>query len=293
MAQYSIKDLEKVTGIKAHTIRIWEKRYAIVEPGRSDTNIRSYTDDDLKKLLNISMLNRNGFKISKLAKMSETQINKELLDISEKPEDSDTKIEALLMAMIDLNEVRFNEVLNRAIKHMGFEDAFVKVVRPALIKAGVLWMSGTISPAEEHFVSNLIRQKIIAEIDSLSITPKNKSKRFLLFLPEGEMHELGILFLSYLIRRNGHESLYFGQNTPLTSMEKAAREWKADYVILSIVNSMAIKTMEEFLETLTNSFPSQDIFISGYQTQFLDVSSISNLEIVDDYLSFGKMLREL
>jgi DNA-binding transcriptional MerR regulator len=160
MADYSIKDLEKVTGIKAHTIRIWEKRYAIVQPSRSDTNIRSYSDEDLKKLLNISLLNRNGMKISKLAKLSNSELQNKVMDLAEKPEDSDTKIEALLMAMIDLNEEDFQLTLNAAIDKFGFEKAFLNVVRPFLNKAGILWITGTINPAQEHFVSNMIRQKI-------------------------------------------------------------------------------------------------------------------------------------
>jgi len=293
MASYSIKDLEKVTGIKAHTIRIWEKRYSIVEPSRTDTNIRFYSDDDLKKLLNISLLNRNGMKISKLAQLSLEEIQGEVLRIANQPTDADTKIESLLVAMLDLNVNEFTASLKSIIDHFGFEDAFLTVVRPFLSKAGVLWMAGTIDPGQEHFVSNLIRQKLVAEIDSMQYKIKNDAKRFLLFLPEGELHELGLLFFSYQIRKMGHEFIYFGQTTPLESVIKASDIWKPQYIILSVINPMALKTLQKYLDQLQEVFESKKILINGYQTQFLEKASLGNITILEDYKQFEELLLEL
>ena len=290
MAQYSIKDLEKVTGIKAHTIRIWEKRYGIVKPLRSDTNIRSYSDEDLRKLLNISLLNRRGIKISKLAKMTVQDIEEQVIDLAQQTEDSDSKIESLLMAMIDLDEERFLKSLNLSIRAYGFEDTFINILSPFLKKAGVLWMAGTISPAEEHFVSNLIRQKLIAEIDNLIHNVKSDSKRFLLFLPEGEMHELGLLFTSYLIQKNGHEVLYFGQSTPLNSVIQASKRWGADSIIFSLVNSMAVRRMSAYLNDIKLAFPGKKIYANGYQTQFMEMSDLDGIELINDYDTFNTIL---
>lgn len=293
MAQYSIKDLEKVTGIKAHTIRIWEKRYGIVEPVRSDTNIRSYTDNDLKKLLNISLLNRHGIKISKLANMSLDEIQKMVIDLTQKPEDADSKIDSLLMAMIDLDENRFTETYNFIVDKIGFESAFINVLRPFMNKAGVLWMAGTINPAQEHFVSNLVRQKLIAEIDKLDSLPLKNAKHFLLFLPEGELHELGILFMYYLIKKRGHIVLYFGQSTPISSIIEAAELWQPDFLVFSLVNPMVFNEIDSFLERIRASFPDQKILVNGYQTKYITQEKLKDLVFVNDYEAFSTYLDKL
>lgn len=293
MANYSIKDLEKVTGIKAHTIRIWEKRYDIVKPNRSDSNIRSYSDEDLKKLLNISLLNRSGMKISKLANLSTSELQKKVMDLAEKPEDSDTKIEALLLAMINLNEEDFQLALNTAIDKFGFEKAFLNVVRPFLIKAGILWVAGTINPAQEHFISNLIRQKLIVFIDRMEKRLVPNARRFLLFLPEGELHEMALLFFSYLIKKNGHDYLYLGQSTPLASAEESAQHWQPDFILLSLVNPMVIKEMTGFLKQLKGAFPKQEILISGYQVQNMNEEDLEGIQLIPDFQSFKKFLEEI
>jgi DNA-binding transcriptional MerR regulator/methylmalonyl-CoA mutase cobalamin-binding subunit len=288
MAQYSIKDLEKVTGIKAHTIRIWEKRYGIVEPSRSTTNIRSYSDADLRKLLNISLLNRNGIKISRLAGMSYDELVETVRDLEKKPGDGDAElnIESLLMAMIDLDEQRFSNDLNKVIERFGFEECLTKVIRPFLAKAGVLWMTGTINPAQEHFVSNLIRNRLISEIDHISPERSTDPKRFLLFLPEGELHELGLLFMLYLIKKNGHDSIYFGQSTPVESVIQASAQWHPDYILLSLVSAISDFAKKDLLGKLASSLPDKQILISGYQTQFLDKHEFGSIKLVNDYDDF-------
>src|SRR6185436_6119767 len=197
MGKYSIKELEQLSGIKAHTIRIWEKRYTIINPERTATNIRFYSDENLKKIINVSLLNNHGFKISKIADMSLTEISDKILVLSEAKTEAHIYIDQLVVSMVDLDEEKFEKILNKLIDKFGFERSITEVVYPFMEKIGVLWQTGTITPAHEHFISNLIRQKLITSIASLPI-PSNKSKKAILFLPEGELHEIGLLFYHYI-----------------------------------------------------------------------------------------------
>ena len=290
MGQYSIRDLEKVTGIKAHTIRIWEKRYGIIEPDRTDTNIRSYTDEELKTLLNISLLNRNGIKISHLARMSPGEINRHLLALEKSPDDMDTLVDQMLMAMIELEEFRFRDLLGKAISDLGFEQTFTRVLRKLLNKAGTLWMTGTINPAQEHFVSNIIRQQLIVQIDRVTAIRRKDARKFLLFLPEGEMHEIALLYFNYLIRSRGHESLYFGQTTPLDSVIEAVKSWKPAYLLLAIVSPVKNGTINEYLDNLRLSFPGVEVMVHGYQIREQDPTAFPAIRFIRHFEEFEGFL---
>ena len=201
MIKYSIKDLEKLTGIKAHTIRMWEKRYKFLMPERTLTNIRFYSDQDLRSFLNISILNRNGYKISRIVKMKSTEINKKILEITENVHDFDNQVESLIVAMSELDEMKFDKILTTSIIKLGLENTVTQIIYPFFEKIGVLWQIGTINPGQEHFVSNLIRQKLIIAIDGQYDTLAADAKLFLLFLPDGEYHEIGLLYSHYLIKK--------------------------------------------------------------------------------------------
>ncbi|MBY0433434.1 MAG: MerR family transcriptional regulator, partial [Cyclobacteriaceae bacterium] len=210
MGKYSIKELEKLSGIKAHTIRIWEKRHRIILPERTDTNIRYYSDDDLKKIINISLLNNNGVKISKIANLSTDELVKQVHVLSENKSNTDIHIDQLVVAMIDMEEENFEKILAGLIIRYGFEKTIIEIVYPFLEKIGILWHTGNITPAQEHFISHLVRQKIIVAIDSLALAPKT-STRVVLFLPDEELHELGLLFHHYLVKKAGFRTYYLGQ----------------------------------------------------------------------------------
>ena len=263
MGEYSIKDLEKLSGIKAHTIRIWEKRYDIITPGRTDTNRRRYTDEDLRKLINISILTRSGFKISMIASMSPHDIEDKVSIISQDIEQYDNQIESLIIAMINLSERDFNDLINRYFINMGFEDTFSNILFPFLERVGVLWVTGSISPAQEHFISNLVRQKLISTIDSLIPRKINNKLKVLLFLPENELHEIGLLFYTYLAKKNGHETLYLGPKTPIDSIAKAIKIWPADILVTGTSSEFSGVVKEELIERLSKSFKNHKIIISG------------------------------
>jgi len=263
MSNYSIKDLEKLSGIKAHTVRIWEQRYKLLNPKRTETNIRYYDDDDLKLILNVALLNENGLKISKIAKMSAEEIKAEVLQFTDRSFAYDDQIHSLVLAMVEFNEERFEKIISTNILKFGFELTMVNVIYPFLSKIGVLWQIGSVHPGQEHFISNLVRQKLIVAIDGQIYT--GGGRKFLLFLPEGELHEMALLFTSYLLKANGHKVIYLGQNTPDEDLKNVYKVHKPDYLVTAITTNPSSELVEPYLQSLGESFPKSKIIASGYQ----------------------------
>lgn len=288
MGQYSIKELEQLSGIKAHTIRIWEKRHKIIEPSRTATNIRYYSDLDLKKIINVSLLNTYGIKISKIADMSLEDVNKKVLEISEFQNDKGVHIDQMVIAMIDMEEELFEKILNNLILRFGFEKTITEIIYPFLEKIGILWQTQNITPAHEHFISNLIRQKIIVAIDGLPIPPKTSGK-ILLFLPEGEMHELGLLFYHFLIRKSGYRTYYLGQNVPHEDLISVYKVHQPDFMLTSITSALAIP-IEKYLEQLANDFGETKILASGYQVQKFEGCKKANIQTFSTALELSKFI---
>jgi MerR family transcriptional regulator, light-induced transcriptional regulator len=280
MANYSIRDLERLTGIKAHTIRIWEKRYGLIEPERTSTNIRAYCDAELKKLLNISILNRNGVKISKIARLSQEEIAENINSLVQNSTDTESYLENLAIAMIDLDENKFERILTRAIIQIGFEDTVIKILNPFFIRIGIMWQTGSINPAQEHFVSNLVRQKMMVAIDSQTSSDSLHSKSFVLFLPEGEMHELGLLFANYLIRKRGHRVIYLGQNVPLNDLIEIHKIRSIDYMYTSFVTSMTECDILHYLSGIAQSLPGETIYVTGEQALSLKEQYPSSVKYI-------------
>lgn len=262
MGNYSIKDLEQLSGIKAHTIRIWEKRHKLISPQRTATNIRYYSDEDLKKIINVSLLNNHGVKISKIADMSAEEISSKILEMSDSKSGATIYIDQLIVAMVDLEEEKFEKILTELIERLGFERSITEVVYPFLEKIGVLWQTGTITPAHEHFISNLIRQKLIVTIATLPIPPK-KSRKAILFLPEGELHELGLLFFHYISRKKGYRTFYLGQSVPHGDLKAVYNLHKPEIMITSLISSPAPSKFEKYMNTLAADFAETTIFASG------------------------------
>src|SRR5687768_10462144 len=288
MGQYSIKELEQLSGIKAHTIRMWEKRHRIIEPSRTSTNIRFYSDLDLKKIINVSLLNTYGIKISKIADMSLDDMNKKVLELSELLNTKDAHIDQLVIAMIDMEEELFEKILNNLILRFSFEKTITEIVYPFLEKIGILWQTQNITPAHEHFISNLIRQKIIVAIDGLPIPPKTANK-ILLFLPEGEMHELGLLFYHFLIRKSGYRTYYLGQNVPHDDLISVYKVHQPHFMLTSITSNPPI-AIEKYLETLANDFGQTKILASGYQVQKFNGARVKNVQTFSTAVELSEYL---
>lgn len=262
MGRYSIKELEKLSGIKAHTIRIWEKRHQLIEPQRTQTNIRFYSDEDLKKIINVSLLNNHGIKISKIAKMTPAELNGKILELSSRENEEDLFIDQLIVAMVDMEEEQFEKLLSHLIIKFGFEKTLTDLIYPFLEKIGVLWQTGNITPAQEHFISNLIRQKIIVAIDSLPFPPKDAEK-VVFFLPENELHEIGLLFYHYLAKKAGFKTFYLGQHLPYTDLKTICISFKPKYIITSLTVTTNETATIGYLKKLVNDFPGSKILASG------------------------------
>lgn len=277
MSQYSIKEVEILSGVKAHTLRIWEQRYDFLKPHRTDTNIRYYTDDQLKLLLNISMLNREGIKISKIADMTREQMNQELLRISNTSNQADHLLDQLIQSMLDFSEQRFERTLSNAIMKLGFEDAFNKLIFPFMIRTGVLWATGSVRPVQEHFITNLIRRKISVATDNQFVEPDEKSKKFVLFLPEGETHELLLLFTEYVLRKHNHIVAYVGTSLPYEDIEFINSHFQPDFLVTFITVPMEGDHLISYINSLSYNFPNVDILMGGAQVDQLSASLPENV----------------
>ncbi len=280
MAVYSIRDLEKLCGVKAHTIRIWEQRYGIIKPNRTDTNIRYYQDADLNLLLNIVVLNRNGHKISKIAKMSKEEIVEKVTAISEVNLDLDAQLDELTLAMVEMDEYKFDRILTANIDKLGFEKTMLQVMYPFLDKLSVFWLTGSISPIQENFISNLIRQKIIVAIDKQPFNENAQTQKFLIYLPEDENQELSLLFMHYLIKSRGKNVIYLGQNISLEDLFDACRIHRPDFIFTMITESFAKLPVQKYVDTLSQSFHFCQILLSGYQVVSQNVQSKGNVMVL-------------
>jgi len=263
MDRYTIADLEKLTGIMAGTIRIWERRYRIIKPHRTDTNRRWYDDDDLKRILNISILYRHGLKISKIAELTGPQITEQVAILTKDTNDSDTQIDSLIAGMADFSEVAINDILVRSIINRGFEETFESIVFPFLKRVGIMWHTGSVDIGAEHFVSNIFRKRLIAAIDSLPRTDRPDRKRVILYLPENELHELGLLFFAFAVVKAGHEEVYLGQSTPFNALADVADRWLADILITGALTGLPFGRPEDYIARLSSAFTGRKILVSG------------------------------
>ncbi|MEA3443966.1 MAG: MerR family transcriptional regulator [Bacteroidota bacterium] len=293
MAKYSIKDLENLSGVKAHTLRIWEKRYKFVVPQRTDTNIRYYSEEDLKKLLNVSVLNNYGYKISKVALFSDELLKKRVMEVFDESASSNSQVDNLVLAMIDLNEEKFEKLFSGFILRNGFENTMNNIIYPFLEKTGILWQIGKINLAQEHFTSNLIRQKIIVAIDSQIGNAKKNAKNFTLFLPEGELHEMGLLFFAYLLKKQGHNVRYFGQSIPIKCLKESEDVLKTDYFLTSLSSKVKKLNISDMISEFLVIFPDSEFIVSGLQIKDMDLSKFPRLLHFSNLDEFKEILSKI
>jgi DNA-binding transcriptional MerR regulator len=266
MNSFSIKDLENLSGIKAHTIRIWEQRYSFLKPQRSRSNIRYYGNEELKTVLNIALLNKYGFKISHIDKMTPVEVREKIISLSYAEAFQERFVNELLQHMIDLDMAGFEETLNVYIRSKGIDKTTSQLIFPFLEKIGILWLTGHMNVAQEHLVTNVIRQKLIVGIESITLYAQS-NKTVLLFLPEGEHHELALLYLYYILKRSEIQVLYLGSNVPLKDLEFVAH-LKNPYYIFTHLTSIAGRfNLEKFLQQIHQRIPSIPLVITGKLAQ--------------------------
>lgn len=276
---FSIKDLENLSGIKAHTIRIWEKRYKILEPMRTDTNIRLYDLVSLQKLLNITLLHDYGYKISKIASYPEEKIPMLVREIISEKSAKNHAISAFKMAMMNFDQELFFNTYNQLLSEKSFKEIFYQVFIPLMNELGLLWQSKTISPAQEHFISYLIKQKLLVNTEKLQILkPINTDKVFVLSLPMNEIHELGLMYLNYEILLHGYKTIYLGESMPIDNLKDLKKHFDSIVFISYLtvqpdrnsVNEYVNQTADELLDDTT------ELWYIGRMVEFINLSKKSD-----------------
>jgi DNA-binding transcriptional MerR regulator len=279
MNAFTIKDLENLSGIKAHTIRIWEQRYSFIKPRRTETNIRFYSSEELKIILNIALLTRYGYKISHIDKMRPEEIRDKIVTLSAQQAQQERVVNELIQYMVDLDLDKFETILDNYIMSKGIDKTITQVIFPYLERIGILWLTNHVNPAQEHLVTNIIRQKLIVGIEG-AFTHVRVNKSVLLFLPEGEHHELGLLYMYYLLKIRGITTLYLGSNVPLKDVEFVATYKKPDYLYTHLTSVTSGFNFDKFLHHVQAKLSAFPIAISGQLAQHYKKKNPSNVNLM-------------
>ncbi len=279
--RFSIKDLENLSGIKAHTIRIWEKRYNLFQPNRTETNIRYYSLASLQKLLNIAYLNKNGYKVSKIAQLRSNDIPNLVREIAKVDDPDNHYVDLFKLAMLNFDQSLFYKTFREASQDNDLSYIFHNVFVPLLNQIGLLWQTDTITPAHEHFIFELIKQKILIYADKAvdEAVQNEKSKTFVLFLPDNEIHELGLLFVNYELILRGYKSIYLGQSVPINSLEYLTEHYDEIVFISSFTIKPDKEIINDYLDDLANKVLKENdnlFLVSGRQTHHIDLSRLDN-----------------
>lgn len=290
MNRFSIKDIENLTGIKAHTLRIWEQRHSIIVPKRTDTNIRYYDGEDLKKALRVALLNQNGYKISRIQKMSEEDIDDAINEITDPQFQIDSLVTRLLECTIDMNMDEFEQLLNKHINKNGIDSTVEELIFQFLTKIGMMWMTSKIFPAQEHLVTNVIQRKILLAIEKLNAKPGTESKLYLLFLPEGEFHQIGLLYMHYHLLNNGQKVLYLGADSPIEQIKLVEEVVHPDHLYTHLTSVAKDFDINSYVTRLSEILPDKDIFISGSMLQRSQVLDMPNNVIFINSLEEAKSI---
>ena len=292
---FSIKDLENLTGIKAHTIRMWEKRYDLLEPERSKTNIRSYNLRNMQKLLNINFLNTSGFKISKIAALDENEITTKVRELSISENIEHHSFNAFKLSMLNFNHQLFYKTYNQLLEEKSFRQIFNEILHPFIINIGMLWQTQTISSAHERFITSHIRQKILIHIERLqSIDPRPRTKTFVLFLPVNEVNDIGLLYINYELLSKGYHTIYLGENIPTENLKQLNNLYK-DITYISYLTEMpSMKNISTYLddiyETSLKGTPNT-MLITGKRIKDLNVENLPEKMTV--YKSLDNLVKDL
>ncbi|MEZ4839865.1 MerR family transcriptional regulator [Flavobacterium sp.] len=291
---FSIKDLENLSGIKAHTIRIWEKRYNVLEPMRTDTNIRYYDLPALQKLLNITLLHNHGYKISKISKLTPDKITVLVREIVNEKSVKHHAINAFKMAMMNFDQTLFFKTYNNLLSEKSFREIFYDIFIPLMNEIGLLWQSETISPAHEHFISYLVKQKILVNTEKIQLLDPTKENRvFVLFLPLNEVHELGLMYLNYEIILNGYKTIYLGESVPIDSL----KDIKKYFDNITYVSYMTVEPTKDeinkYLKDIHNEILESshaELWTIGRLTEFIKQEDHPNVKVFDSILELAKNL---
>jgi DNA-binding transcriptional MerR regulator len=292
--QYSISDLEQLSGVHVHTIRIWERRYNALEPMRSAGNTRFYDDGQLRRLLNIVGLSQSGLKISQVCALSESEMDKLLKQEMDLTISNDSHFEYYISQLLSYglfyNEFEFDQLLSRCLYEHGVVNSYKRVIYPLLIRLGLMWRRDNICPAQEHFLSNLIRQKLFTAINSLPANTKPDSS-WLLFLPEDEDHDIGLLFANYILKAAGHRVIFLGGRVPLDSLKDAMQNNEIHQMLLFMVRSRPVADANSYLDELSESFSGTKIHLAGNARLIGEMNLKSNINWFQSIEAFEEIIK--
>lgn len=263
MNRFSIKDIENLTGIKAHTLRIWEQRYGILQPKRTPTNIRYYDAFDLKHVLRIALLNQYGYKISKIHQMTNEEMSSLIQKINDESFQLQAQVNKLIEKTLDVDTDGFEQLLDRYIKKNGVESCVEELIFNFLEKIGIMWMTDRLIPAQEHIVSNIIYRKLALAIEKLP-KPQPDGPLILLFLPEGEIHDIGLLYVYYILQKNNKKVIYLGANSPMKDVQYIYELKKPKYLYTHLTSTAESFDVKKYLQALVLTMPNVKVFVSGY-----------------------------
>lgn len=278
-SSFSIKDLENLSGIKAHTIRIWEKRYGMLQPERSDSNIRSYDIENLKKLLNVAILNESGVKVSHIAKYNDADLNTAVRELMIEKNNPAHAIHRFKLAMLNFDARLFDETYNQLLLQFSFREVFLNVFVKLLHDIGFLWITNSVSPAHEHFISSLIKQKLLLNMERIKNADVKASPTFVLFLPMDEIHELGIMYIQFELMLRGFNTVYLGSNTPIPVVQELQKVF--DEIVF--VSYFTVEPTQDRLKEYYNLFNEKillkrnndSFYIGGRRAGQVDAKRIS------------------
>lgn len=294
---FSIKDLENLSGIKAHTIRIWEKRYNLLIPHRTDSNIRYYDLDNLKKLLNISILNSHGYKISKIAEFTNDELESKVREYISGHQNREHFVNSLKVAMLNYDRNLFEHTYNTLIAESSFKDVFVNTLIPFLQRIGLEWQSNSITPVHEHFITNLIKQKLLVNIERVQqVLPKNPEHVYVLYLPMNEIHEFGLLYLHYELLLKGKYSVFLGPSVPLDNLKTIEKVFqKITYISYFTVKPLTDDVMKYLtdVQNLLLKGTNHEFIAFGRQTMAFthEINQLEGIKTYNDIIEFTTSLK--
>jgi DNA-binding transcriptional MerR regulator len=293
---YSISDLQRLTGVQTHTIRIWERRYHALEPMRSAGNTRLYDDRQLRRLLNIVGLSNSGLKISQVCALTEEEMNalleKEVEKAASPVDKYEYYVSQLLSYGLSYDEFQFDELITNAIAKYGLKNTYINILYPLLVRLGLMWRSDNICPAQEHFLSNIIRHRIAAATENISLKKKYKST-WVLFLPEEDDHDIGLLFANYLLKAAGHKVIYLGAKVPVESVKDVTAKVQVAHLLVFMLRTQSAAVTAEYLKGLSAAFANQEIHIAGSSRILAEVPMEGNVKWMKSIDDLEKIINNI
>jgi DNA-binding transcriptional MerR regulator len=293
---YSISDLERLTGVQTHTIRIWERRYNALVPMRSAGNTRFYDDNQLRRLLNIVSLSKSGLKISHVCGLTEEAMNllleKEVTQSVSPIEKFEYYISQLLSFGLSYDEFQFDELINKAITEFGLKDTYINIMYPILVRLGLMWRSDNICPAQEHFMSNIIRHKISAASEQV-VLKQETGATWVLFLPEEDDHDIGLLFANFLLKSAGHKVIYLGSKVPVDSVRDVIDRVEVQHLLVFMIRTETATSVASYLEELSAAFKAQEIHVAGSSRILAEVEMKGNVKWMRSIDDLEEIIKEL